>query len=64
MKLTIDKEKKEIQVEGDITLGDLVVELEEMFPDGKWAEYRLATMVSYGIPILAPSPYDVFYTTL
>lgn len=41
MKLTIDRNKKEIQVEEEVTLGSLVEELEDIFPNGQWADYKL-----------------------
>ncbi len=41
MKLTIDRDKKTIKLEGLINLDEFTKVLDEMFPGGTWLEYSL-----------------------
>lgn len=41
MKFTLDTEKKIITIHSKISLGDFINELIDLFPDGKWKEFRL-----------------------
>lgn len=41
MKLQLDTTNKTILIDQEVTFGDLLDTLEDLLPNGKWAEYKL-----------------------
>lgn len=41
MKITIDNATKELYVHQFTNLGDMVKELQDLFPEGKWKEFNI-----------------------
>jgi hypothetical protein len=41
MKLQLDTTNKTILIDQEVTFGDLLDTLEEILPNGRWAEYKL-----------------------
>ena len=43
MKITLDTEKKEITLGGDVDLDTFITAIKGLLPDGAWKEYKLIT---------------------
>lgn len=49
MAYTIERNNGQTEVSiADITIGDLIVDLENLFPDGRWADFKLKVSCSCG----------------
>lgn len=61
MKATIDTNAKTITIDCQITLDELITELDKLFPDGTWRQFMIITPVYY-YPITIYPTYPIYPT--
>ncbi|MFA5431973.1 MAG: hypothetical protein WC319_03760 [Candidatus Paceibacterota bacterium] len=58
MKIQFDTTAKTIKIEEQVNLGELIMKLEMLLPNGQWKEYSLEVSIIYnwGYPVVITEP--------